>query len=78
MWRQIREGDQRVLSRQAQELQRLYGFDLRPSAARSLKDFLEAQSPLERRLRYALRGAAHRQRALDDVIYRSLYAVHRI
>ena len=76
--RQLAEGHLRVLTRQAEELRRLYRQDMRPAAARSLDDFLEAQTPFGRRLGYALKGAAHRQRPLDDIIYRSLYAAHRI
>ena len=76
--RQLAEGHLRVLTRQAEEVRRLYRQDLRPAAARSLDDFLEGQTPLGRRLGYALNGAAHRQRRLDDIIYRSLYAAHRI
>lgn len=76
--RQVAEGHHRVLTRQAEEMRRLYGYDLRPIAGRALEEFLRAQSPLTRRLGYALKGAAHRQHRLDDVIYRSLYAAHRI
>jgi glycosyltransferase involved in cell wall biosynthesis len=76
--RQLRDGRQRVLSRQAEELKRLYGSDLRPAAAQVLDDFLEAQSPWRSRLLYAVRGAAYRQRPIDDSIYRLLYAIHRI
>jgi glycosyltransferase involved in cell wall biosynthesis len=78
LWRQVAEGHQRVLTRQAEELRRLYGPDLRPAAGRSLDDFLEERSSLSRRVRYAVRGTAHRQRMVDDLIYRSLYAAHRI
>jgi len=76
--RQFRDGRERVLSRQAEELRRLYGKDLSPDAVRSLGEFLVAQSQWQNRLRYAIRGAAHRQRPLDDWIYRLLYAAHRI
>jgi glycosyltransferase involved in cell wall biosynthesis len=76
--RQLTEGHQRVLTRQAAELMRLYGPDLRPSAAQSLEQFLDAESSFTKRLEYALRGRAHRQRPLDDLIYRSLYAAHRV
>ncbi len=76
--RQVAEGHQRVLTRQAEELRRLYGCDLRSSAVRALDEFLGAQCPLTRRLGYALNGAAHRQRLLDDLIYRSLYVAHQI
>ena len=67
-----------MLSRQALELKRLYGPQLRPDAARSLDAFLEAESSLTERLRYAVSGSAHRQRPVDDLVYRALYAVHRI
>lgn len=77
-WRQLVEGRQRVLSTQAAELKRLYGQALDPRAAQSLEDFLGALSPTRARLEYALHGAAHRQRTLDDIIFRSLYALHRI
>lgn len=76
--RQLREGRERVLTRQAEELKRLYGPQLSPHTARRLDEFLAAQSPLTTRLRYAARGSAHRQRRLDDLIFRSLYALHRI
>ncbi len=76
--RHLAEGHERVLSRQALELKRLYGPQLRPDAARSLDAFLEAESSLTERLRYALSGSAHRQRPVDDLVYRALYAVHRI
>jgi glycosyltransferase involved in cell wall biosynthesis len=78
VWRQVTAGHQRVLTRQAEELRRLYGPELSPSAARSLHQFLEAQAHVAQRLKYALVGAAHRQRPLDDAIYRSLYAAHRV
>jgi len=76
--RQLTEGHERVLTQQAEELKRLYGPDLRPRARRALEEFLGSQSPLGKRLDYALRGEAHRQRRLDDLVYRSLYAAGRI
>jgi glycosyltransferase involved in cell wall biosynthesis len=76
--RQVTEGHQRVLTRQAEELRRLYASDLAPGPARSLEEFLEAQVALGPRVDYALKGAAHRQRRLDDLVYRLLYAAHRI
>jgi glycosyltransferase involved in cell wall biosynthesis len=76
--RHLAEGHERVLTRQALELKRLYGPLLRPDAVRSLDAFLEAGSSLPQRLRYALSGRAHRQRPVDDLVYRTLYAVHRI
>ena len=76
--RHLAEGHERVLTRQARELKRLYGPELRPDARRSLDAFLGAESSLPLRLRYALNGGAHRQRPVDDLVYRALYAVHRI
>jgi glycosyltransferase involved in cell wall biosynthesis len=76
--RQVAAGHQRVLTRQAAELRRLYAHELRASAARSLADFLEAQGSFSQRLRYAFTGDAHRQRPMDDLIYRLLYVTHRI
>jgi glycosyltransferase involved in cell wall biosynthesis len=76
--RQIRDGRERKLTSQAVELSRLYRPQLRSDATRSLDAFLGAQSPLISRLRYAVRGSAHRQRRIDDLIFRSLYALHCI
>jgi glycosyltransferase involved in cell wall biosynthesis len=76
--RQVREGRARLLTSQAGELSRLYGPQLRPDAARCLEEFLGARSPLASRLRYAVRGSAYRQRRIDDLIFRSLYALHWI
>jgi glycosyltransferase involved in cell wall biosynthesis len=76
--RQVAEGHQRVLTRQAEELRRLYAHELRAGAARSLTDFLQAQGSFSQRLSYAFTGDAHRQRPMDDLIYRLLYVTHRI
>jgi glycosyltransferase involved in cell wall biosynthesis len=76
--RHVTEGHRRVLTRQAEELRRLFGAELRPSAGQALDDFLDAASSLTGRLQYAVRGTAHRQRLLDDLIYRSLYLAHRV
>ena len=76
--RHLAEGHERVLTRQAQELRRLYGSQLRPEAARSLDAFLQGQSSVQQRLRYAFRGTAHRQRRVDDLVYRALYVANRI
>ena len=76
--RQLSEGRQRVLTRQAEELGQLYGDRLCPEASRSLQDFLVSQSSLSERLHYTFRGAAYRQRRVDDLIYRLLYMFGRI
>ncbi|MHB1973902.1 MAG: glycosyltransferase family 2 protein [Acidimicrobiales bacterium] len=71
-------GHERVLTAQAAELGRLYGDELSPAAATMLDEFLSSQRTALERLRYALRGPAHRQRRADDLIYRVLYAARRI
>jgi glycosyltransferase involved in cell wall biosynthesis len=76
--RQVAEGHQRVLTRQAEELRRLFDLDLRPAAARALDEFLGAESSLGGRLKYVMLGTAHRQRMLDDLIYRALYLARRV
>lgn len=76
--RQMEQGKRRVLTAQAKELGDLYGSDLRPAAARSLEAFMAAQSSPGARLRYAMTGTAHRQRLVDDLVYRSLYVARRV
>jgi glycosyltransferase involved in cell wall biosynthesis len=76
--RQLREGRERVLTRQAEEFRQLYGPQLPAATLRCLEEFLGAQSALPPRLRYALLGSAHRQRPLDDIIFRTLYALRRV
>jgi hypothetical protein len=76
--RQFAEGHERVLTRQAEDLKRLYGPELRPGASRSLDAFLQGQGSLLQRLRYAFRGDAYRQRRVDDLVYRVLYVAKRI
>jgi glycosyltransferase involved in cell wall biosynthesis len=76
--RQLRDGREGLVTSQAEELRRLYRPQLRADAARCLDDFLGARSTLTSRLRYAVRGSAYRQRRIDDLIFRSLYALHCI
>ncbi len=76
--RQLEQGKERVLTAQAKELGELHGADLRPGAAHSLEQFLAAQSSAAARFRYATSGTAHRQRLVDDLVYRSLYVAGRI
>ncbi len=75
--RQVRQGRGRLLTKQAEELCRLYGPQLRPDSGRCLDEFLGARS-FTSRLRYAVRGSAYRQRRIDDLIFRCLYALHYI
>ena len=76
--RQMEQGKRRVLTAQAKEVGELYRSDLRADAASSLEAFLAAQSSPGSRLRYAVKGAAYRQRLVDDLVYRLLYLSARI
>jgi glycosyltransferase involved in cell wall biosynthesis len=76
--RQLQQGKDRVLTSQAEELRELYGPDLRPGVVTLLENFLAAQSSAGTRVRYAMNGGAHRQRLVDDLVYRSLYLARRI
>jgi len=75
--RQLHGGNLHEWASQARELERLYGSELRPDAARSLDDFLQSRCSAVRRVGYALRGGAHFQRRTDDLLYRLLYVAHR-
>jgi len=72
--RQLEQGQQRVLTAQAEELSELYGALLKKEAQRSLGRFLDSQRELRSRLVYALVGNVHKQRVLDELLYRILYA----
>jgi len=76
--RQLEQGKDRVLTAQAEELRDLYGRVLRPGALQALEEFLSARSPAGARLCYAMVGGAHRQRLVDEVVYRSLYLLRRL
>lgn len=76
--RHLEQGKERVLTAQAEELRELYGPTLRPAARDSLGQFLGSQAAVLDRLRYAAAGAAHRQRLVDDLVYRSLYVLRRV
>ncbi|MHB8262934.1 MAG: glycosyltransferase [Acidimicrobiales bacterium] len=49
-----------------------------PDILAELNSFLDSQHTLAGRVRYALSGAAHRQRRVDDLVYRALYLFGRI
>ncbi len=49
-----------------------------PVVSAELDSFLNSQHDLPARMRYALSGAAHRQRRVDDLVYRVLYLLGRI
>lgn len=76
--RQVRAGGQRLLTAQARELEVLYGPALSADAAAELAAFLGAQKRWWNRVRYALSGRAFRQRLIDDLIFRMLYAAGRV
>ena len=74
----VSRGHDRVHTEQARELLELLGPELNPHALSTIKDFVEAQDSLGGRLRYSLLGPAFRQRRIDSVVYRVLYAMGRI
>ncbi len=51
---------------------------LSPAVSAELDSFLDSQHDLPARMRYALSGTAHRQRKVDDIVYRALYLLGRI
>lgn len=75
-WRAV--GGQGQITRQAKEFRRVFGDSLPASAALSLDQFLDSQQTLIRRLSYAVKGGAYFQRRLDDLLFRALYAAHRV
>lgn len=65
-------------TRQAAELQRLYGERLTSPVAAELERFLGGRTSLARRTSYAATGAAHRQRPISSLGMRALYLLGRI
>ena len=77
--RQWVTGHERVHTRQAQELERMYSGDLRPQARTELREHLWAASAgWSTRLRYVLRSGPHRQDAASDLVYRILFVMGRV
>ncbi|MCW2779209.1 MAG: spsA [Frankiales bacterium] len=76
--RQLRPGGAGAHGRQDRELLRTHGDVLRPQARRELEAFLAAQHHLPGRLRYALRGAAHRQTRGSDAVLKALQVLGRV
>lgn len=64
--------------RQDHQLLRTHRADLTPTALRQLEEFLGAQSSLGARIRYAVRGPAHRQTLGSDVVLRGLQVLGRV
>lgn len=75
----MRHGSQRQLTTQGAELREHYLDVLTDVARHQLADFLDSTKSLGSRIRYAaFRGAAHRQRHIDDYLFRLLYVLRRI
>ncbi|HVC68646.1 MAG TPA: glycosyltransferase family 2 protein [Acidimicrobiales bacterium] len=70
-------GNERSRTRQAQELLDLLGPTMPPLARSTLSRFVRSQSSLGPRVMYALTGPAFRQRRIDSVVFRVLYAMGR-
>lgn len=76
--RQLRSGGERGMTRQADELRRLYYDDLRPDARAILDRFLDHRASPASRLRYLVQGDARRQSAREDWVVRLLYLLGRV
>lgn len=76
--RQLSPGGPGKHSRQDRELLRLFGDELKPQPRRELEQFLAAQGSLSGRLRYAVRGAAHRQSRPSDLVLKALLVAGRV
>jgi hypothetical protein len=76
--RQIRHGHDRPLSRQAEELRRLYGADLRADARTMLDRFLDSRDSLRGRLAYVVAPDVHRQEPREGLVVRVLYLLNRL
>ncbi len=63
-------------TRQAAELRRWLAGN--PGMLPELDDFLDSQRTLTGRARYCITGSAHRQRKIDDLVFRILYLLGRI
>jgi glycosyltransferase involved in cell wall biosynthesis len=75
---ELATGNERVRTRQADELLEILGSEMTPEAFSTLTRFVKAQASVTGRVRYALTGPAFRQRRVDDVAYRALCALGRI
>lgn len=76
--RQAERGHERALTRQAEELRALYREELAEIHRNELDEFLDSGDGMLKRARYVRRGAAFRQRPVDDLIYRALYLLGRV
>ncbi|HYF77473.1 MAG TPA: glycosyltransferase family 2 protein [Symbiobacteriaceae bacterium] len=68
----------RPITRQAEELDRMYGHELQPESAAILRRVLRERSELLDRLAFAYRPPVYRQNVLDDLILRALLLCNQI
>jgi glycosyltransferase involved in cell wall biosynthesis len=74
----VDSGKERVGTRQARELLEFVGPEMTPEALSTLTRFVQAHQSVAQRLHYALTGPISRQRRIDSVVYRALFALGRI
>ncbi len=74
----VSQGSEQAHTRQAMELLDLLGPALTTDSRTVISNFVDSQRTLLKRFEYALVGPAFRQRRIDSVIYRLLYALGRI
>lgn len=64
--------------RQAQEFEKIYGAMLKKENKKILNDFIDHQSNIIRRCKYAMFGQACRQSSIDNIIFKLLYILKKI
>jgi glycosyltransferase involved in cell wall biosynthesis len=75
---EVATGKERVRTRQAGELLEMLGSEMTPESLSTLTRFVTAQRSVTGRVSYAFQGPAFRQRRVDDLAYRALFALGRI
>jgi glycosyltransferase involved in cell wall biosynthesis len=76
--RQLRPGGARAHTRQDAELLRTHHDVLSLVAGDQLSTLLSSRTSAASRVRYAIRGTAHRQRTGSDLVFRALSVLNRI
>jgi glycosyltransferase involved in cell wall biosynthesis len=76
--RQMDGGAEGARTRQAAELLEMLGSEMTPAAQYALNRFVESQTSIVDRVRYSLTGPAYRQRRIDSLLSRFLYALGRL
>jgi hypothetical protein len=71
-------GAEGARTRQAAELLEMLGSEMTPAAQYALNRFVESQTSIVDRVRYSLTGPAYRQRRIDSLLSRFLYALGRL